>query len=89
MLTDQALADSEPTATATFPTTALTKTMNTATVESGVLETSNGHTGKNRTLSSTSKGSSGAGKAAGIAPGVTLLLTFLSGAFVIMKTLSS
>lgn len=59
-LNDQSYTDSTPSGeTITFATTAITRTINTATVDPKVLETSNGHTGKDRTnMRSTSKGSS-------------------------------
>jgi hypothetical protein len=59
-LNDQAYTDSTPSGpTTTFATTAFTKGINTATIDPQVLETSNGHSGKDRTgFSSTSKGSS-------------------------------
>ncbi|KAK0499794.1 hypothetical protein EDD18DRAFT_1069935, partial [Armillaria luteobubalina] len=41
----------------TFATTAVTKTINTATVDQAVLSTSNGHSGMRDVLGSTSKGS--------------------------------
>ena len=61
-LNDKAYTESTPSGeTITFATTAYTKTLNTATIDPKVLETSNGHSGKDRTiLRSTSKGSSGA-----------------------------
>ena len=58
-LTDQALAESEHEgAVQTFSTTAVTKLSNTATVEPSVLQTSNGLSGKDLKLGSTSRGSS-------------------------------
>ena len=59
-LNDQSYTDSTPSGeTITFATTAGTRTINTATVDPKVLETSNGHSGKDRTdIRSTSKGSS-------------------------------
>jgi len=59
-LNDKAYTDSTPSGgTVTFATTAHTRTINTATVDLEVLETSNGHSGKDRAnLRSTSKGSS-------------------------------
>ncbi|EIN05136.1 hypothetical protein PUNSTDRAFT_107422 [Punctularia strigosozonata HHB-11173 SS5] len=59
-LSDDALsaADSVSTMTATFSTTSVTKTANTVTIDASVLATSNGHSGKDRKLGSTSKGSS-------------------------------
>lgn len=62
-LNDQAYTDSTPSGeTITFATTAITKTLNTATIDPKVLETSNGHSGKDRVnLGSTSQGSSPSG----------------------------
>lgn len=57
-LTDDALKGSEGTTTATFATTAVTKLTNTATVDTLVLATSNGHGGSSWKLGSTSPGSS-------------------------------
>ena len=59
-LNDQGYTDSTPSGeTITFATTAVTKTINTVTIDPKVLETSNGHSGKDRTdMRSTSKGSS-------------------------------
>jgi hypothetical protein len=56
--TDNALAESTPPDPLTFATTALTKTMHTATVDPAVLATSNGHSGSDRLkfqLASTSR----------------------------------
>jgi len=59
-LNDKAYKDSTPSGgTVTFATTANTRTINTATIDLEVLETSNGHSGKDRAnMRSTSKGSS-------------------------------
>lgn len=87
MWTPDAEAGSEPAGTQTFSTTAVTKTANTATIDTSVLATSNGHSGKDRiTGGSTSKGSSGAGRAAGVVPSLTVLVGMLAGAGVLMKT---
>ncbi|GJE97918.1 glycoside hydrolase family 79 protein [Phanerochaete sordida] len=56
-VSDAALQDAQAQATATFPTTALTKTINTVSVDAAALQTSNGHSGRTRVLGSTSKGS--------------------------------
>lgn len=88
-VSDSAVQDSEPAATATFSTTAVTKTDNTATVDQAVLETSNGHTGANRFMGSTSKGSSGASRAAGVVPSLTAVLAVLASMCVAFKTFSS
>lgn len=62
-LNDKAYTDSTPSGeTITFATTAVTRTVNTVSIDPKVLETSNGHTGKDRTnMRSTSKGSSPSG----------------------------
>jgi hypothetical protein len=59
-LNDKAYEDSAPSGnTVTFATTARTRTVNTATIDPKALETSNGHSGKDRVeMQSTSKGSS-------------------------------
>ena len=59
-LSDKAYTDSVPSGeVVTFATTAYTRTINTATIDPKVLETSNGHSGKDRVkMGSTSKGSS-------------------------------
>ena len=59
-LNDKAYTDSTPSReSVTFATTAYTRTVNTATIDPQVLETSNGHSGKDRAnMRSTSKGSS-------------------------------
>ena len=59
-LNDKAYEDSAPTGnTLTFATTARTRSVNTATIDPKALETSNGHSGKDRIdVTSTSKGSS-------------------------------
>ncbi|KAJ6590236.1 hypothetical protein B0H10DRAFT_1961170 [Mycena sp. CBHHK59/15] len=54
-LSDSALTESAGAATATFPTTAHTKTHNTATVDPSVLSTSNGNRASEHELAGTSK----------------------------------
>lgn len=83
-LSSDAQAAVDPTATATFATTAVTKTANTVTIDASVLATSNGQSGSGRSLSSTSKGSSGAGRT--VAPGLTLLAMVITGASVLAAT---
>lgn len=79
-LSDDALNSSGgTTAAATFPTSAHTKTINTATIDAGALATSNGMNGKMRHLGSTSKGSSGA--TTGSQP--AWLLKLLAGVFML------
>ncbi|OCH92577.1 hypothetical protein OBBRIDRAFT_886183 [Obba rivulosa] len=82
-LSDQALAESAPTTTQTFPTTAMTKTINTASVAASVLATSNGDSAADRgNLSSTDKGSmrheNAAAALVSSAMGVASLCTFLA-----------
>ena len=73
-----------PSTTQTYPTTALTKTYNTVSIDPSVLATSNGMSGKDRDeLSSTSQGSSDAPRARGVVPGVSLLAAFVAGAWVV------
>ncbi|EMD31069.1 glycoside hydrolase family 79 protein [Gelatoporia subvermispora B] len=56
-LSEAALSEGTPTTTQTFPTTAMTKSINTASVAASVLATSNGNSAANRgNLSSTDKG---------------------------------
>ncbi|KAG6907146.1 hypothetical protein DXG01_010321 [Tephrocybe rancida] len=78
--------DSSNPAMVTFETTALTKTINTATVDPSVLATSNGHSGKEReNLGSTSSGSNnGAEGFRALAPGISVLLSMMVGAAVVM-----
>ena len=55
-LTDNALSESTPKGPQTFATTAVTKTIHSATVDPSVLATSNGHNASNRQkLGSTSR----------------------------------
>ncbi|KAK0190675.1 glycoside hydrolase family 79 protein [Armillaria mellea] len=56
-LNDEAFTETDGASPMTFATTAVTKTLNTATVDQGVLSTSNGHSGMRDVLGSTSKGS--------------------------------
>ncbi|KAF5371018.1 hypothetical protein D9615_010018 [Tricholomella constricta] len=74
----------------TFETTAFTKTVNTATVDPAVLATSNGHSGKERSkLGSTSSGSVNAAEGLrALIPGVSVLLSMLLGAGVVMAALT-
>jgi len=82
-LNDQAYTDSTPSGeTITFATTAGTRTINTATIDPKVLETSNGHSGKDRAnMRSTSKGSSPSGSSALREGLVNVLLTGLGAGF--------
>lgn len=88
-VSDSAVQDSEPGATVTFSTTAVTKTVNTALVNPSVMETSNGHSGNNRFRGSTSKGSSGASRAAGVVPSLTAVLAVLASVCIVFKTFTS
>ncbi|KAI0073209.1 glycoside hydrolase family 79 protein [Panus rudis PR-1116 ss-1] len=83
--TDEALKESEPSATVTFGTTAYTKTINTATVDPQVLATSNGHGGKNRPFGSTSKGSTGAASVGVVVPSLMSLGAVLLGVGVFVR----
>ncbi|KAI0341170.1 hypothetical protein BDW22DRAFT_334247 [Trametopsis cervina] len=77
-LTQASFDEVNPSTTQTFSTTAQTKVVNTATIDSAALATSNGNSGASRKkLSSTSKGSSGARPAAVAVPTafVVLLVT--------------
>ncbi len=56
-LNDEAFIETDGVSPMTFATTAVTKTINTATVNQAVLSTSNGHSGMGDVLGSTSKGS--------------------------------
>ncbi|KAK0243051.1 glycoside hydrolase family 79 protein [Armillaria nabsnona] len=56
-LNDEAFTETDGASPMTFATTAVTKTINTATVDQAVLSTSNGHSGMRGVLGSTSKGS--------------------------------
>ncbi|KAI0651079.1 hypothetical protein C8Q79DRAFT_8635 [Trametes meyenii] len=82
-LSSDAQSAVDPSASATFATTAVTKTANTVTVDASVLATSNGQNGSGRSLSSTSKGSSSAGRTGGVAPGLTLLAMIIAGVSVV------
>lgn len=88
-LSDSAAQNSEAKATATFATTAQTKTINTATIDQAVLETSNGRSGKDNLWGSTSKGSSGAGRAAGVVPSLTAVFAVLASVAFFCKAFSS
>ncbi|OCH87689.1 glycoside hydrolase family 79 protein [Obba rivulosa] len=87
-LTNNALKESTPTSTATFSTTAYTKTINTASVDVSALATSNGRSGKDAQLGSTSHGSSGAGRAAGVYPSMAGLAVVLVAVTTVMKVIS-
>ncbi|KAI6122360.1 glycoside hydrolase family 79 protein [Pisolithus croceorrhizus] len=73
-LTSSAYAESSPSTTVTFATTAVTQTWNTATIDPTALATSNGLSGKERDqLASTSRENGAAPAVAGIKVGLGLL----------------
>ena len=84
-LSDEALENSEPTTTATFATTAVTKVKNTATIDQAVLATSNGNRGMEAKSGSTSFGSGNAGARGAVGPAVSALLAVVVGAVVAMR----
>jgi hypothetical protein len=85
-LTPQALSESTPSATETFPTTFFTKTQNTATVPASVLSTSNGHSGSTFRLGSTSKEQN---EARGVViPGMVSLFAIVGAAMAVRKALT-
>ncbi|TCD66252.1 hypothetical protein EIP91_001615 [Steccherinum ochraceum] len=88
-LTNDALEESTPASTATFSTTILTKTINTATVDPTVIATSNGQGGgRPFLLGSTSKGSDGsAATAAVVAPTTAVLISLLAGVVVMFEVM--
>lgn len=89
-ITSDALSDSEPSATVTFSTTAMTKrpkstTASSTLVDPSVLATANGQSGADRAqLGSTSKGSSGASRSAGVYPSIAGLISVLAGMSLLM-----
>jgi hypothetical protein len=89
-LTDSSLSEVTPQDPMTFPTTAVTKTHNTVSVDPAVLATSNGFSGSDRKwLGSTSQGSkSGAQSSRGAVPGMIALIAVVLGT-VAVRTLRS
>jgi len=85
-LSSAAFSESNPSTTKTFATTALTKTANTATINAGVLATSNGHSGSTWRLASTSKGSWNGARSVAI-PSASMLLAMTLGAIVFRRIL--
>jgi hypothetical protein len=85
-LSDDALSSADQASTVhTFSTTAVTKTANTATIDASVLATSNGHSGKDRKLGSTSKGSaSGAERGARVGGAIAAGAAMVFGAVVLV-----
>ena len=78
---DNVFSEVTPSNPQTFATTAMTKTMNTVTVDPSVLATSNGHSGKDRFLGSTNKGDANGGVGVrAIAPGLSVALALAVGA---------
>ncbi|TFY66779.1 hypothetical protein EVG20_g4311 [Dentipellis fragilis] len=75
-LTSDALNEVTPGSTVTYPTTATTKTANTAVVDPSVLATSNGHGGLEGHLGATSQGSSNA--ASGMKDAMSGAMAFLA-----------
>ena len=86
-LTPQALSESTPSATETFPTTFFTKTQNTATVPASVLSTSNGHSGSSWRLASTSKESQNGARGV-VIPGMAALVAMVWGAMTVSRVLT-
>ncbi|CDO76007.1 Glycoside Hydrolase Family 79 protein [Trametes cinnabarina] len=76
----------DPSTTQTFPTTVLTKTANTVSIDPSVLATSNGQSGKSRVnLGGTSQGgANSAVRTTGVVPGVAALSCLLTGVFAIL-----
>ncbi|RDB24343.1 Beta-glucuronidase [Hypsizygus marmoreus] len=89
-LNDPTTATSADAPVVTFETTALTKTVNTVTIDPSVLATSNGQSGKERSkLGSTSSGSANAAEGLrALIPGVSVLLAMLLGAGVVLTSLA-
>lgn len=87
--TPTAAEESSPSSTQTFATTAVTRTVNTATVAPSVVATSNGHNAANRSksrLGSTSYGSSsGTAGRAGLIPGMITLTAGFAGIAIVRR----
>jgi len=86
-LTPQALSETTPSTTQTFPTTFLTKTQNTATVPPSVLSTSNGHSGSAWKLGSTSKETQNGARGV-VIPGMAALVAMVWGAMTVSRVLT-
>ncbi|KAI6017864.1 glycoside hydrolase family 79 protein [Pisolithus marmoratus] len=84
-LSDQALEESDPGPTMTFPTTAYTKLHNTATVDPSVLATSNGNMGTADWLAGTSLGSFENGARSGFARAIPSLGAVIAGALLVVR----
>ena len=78
----------DPSTTQTFPTTYLTKTVNTVTIDPSVLATSNGNKGMENMLGSTSFGSASGSNAAArvVLPGVVALAAIAAGSMFVLRT---
>jgi len=87
-LSNAALSESDTGSIQTFPTTAFTNIANTVSVDPAVLATSNGHSGMDSVLGSTSKGSSGGvfGMTQAV-PGIVVLVAAAAGAAMLGRTL--
>jgi hypothetical protein len=84
-LNNAALSESDTGQVKTFPTTLITQTVNTVTVAPEVLATSNGHSGMDSRLGSTSRGSTGG--APGMirtVPGLVALVAMTFGAVMVL-----
>lgn len=77
-LSNGAMTEMEGGASKTFPTTFETRTHNTVTVDPAVLATSNGHSGMDRIIGSTSEGSENAAAGMGMRVRNSLIWTFAS-----------
>jgi len=87
-LTDDAQTLNDGAAAATYPTTAQTKTQNTATIDPSVLATSNGHQGmQDNNLGSTSRGSSSGVGLKEVVPGFVMLAAVVTGALMVSSAL--
>jgi hypothetical protein len=84
---DSALSEADGGPSTTFGTTTLTKTANTATVDPSLLATSNGHSGMEAHLGSTSKGSSGTFGMVHAVPGVVVLVAAAAGAAMLGRSM--
>jgi len=88
--TESAFDESTPTSTATFATTVATMSKSFATaIDASALATSNGHSAKDLGQGSTSKGHSGAGKAAGVYPSLAVLIAMLAGVAVLLRSFAN
>jgi hypothetical protein len=86
-LTDNTSPESGSGPTTTFSTSRVTKAHNTVTVDPGVVATSNGHSGMDQKLGSTSFGSVGAAQRVGVGMGMgwmVMLGTAVGGAVLLV-----